>query len=560
MNKFQKYNLTGGIICCIVASAIFIGYFYISPGRTDPISAQVNMTDGGYFSYKISISDLEIIKDFTIRIQRGADTIQTCLAPSIDEDEDAMTALTMNDTSNYNYFTLPVIKEGSTTVSYNFADIFKDQFPPKGGQDLVLHIYMIPTYPYNSTIPISLTGMVKIFSLGDFMTYFFITISSIFLAIGCFFIYRSHKLISNLQSSLRLIGENEKYTRKRIADWLNEIDTLNSRIFLFNNIFIDEVEKSNFYFLCRELIETQFRGKFKESVFIMGMILRFVLSRYSDLTVKKARLHEEQTFITLLQNAKNENLLKLGEVWDTANLLFGNTEDLFRISLSIDEHWHRIRKDIYEKIFTSLGVKIEKLKEIPTDDKELPQEYHQDKFWQDFIHILVNQGVDEYQNWDLKQTLDFWEISGRDKSQTIEDKKLKFAQIVTGFANSDGGIILIGISDKKPRQIVGINNDEEKEKSITDVIEKFTDTKSGFYSIRPIKIDGKICLIVVIMRTNKPIGVIDSKRRISYHIRQGRHTNPTDKNKIVEEKIHLIAGDFSFFEIIKNFLHQRSNH
>jgi Putative DNA-binding domain len=74
-----------------------------------------------------------------------------------------------------------------------------------------------------------------------------------------------------------------------------------------------------------------------------------------------------------------------------------------------------------------------------------------DAFWRAFLSKAIHTKKTETQLWDFKETLPMWRMeNGPDK----ERAKLTFAEDVASFANARGGVVVIGISDR--REIVGL--------------------------------------------------------------------------------------------------------
>ncbi|MBA7643625.1 hypothetical protein ES703_51356 [subsurface metagenome] len=71
---------------------------------------------------------------------------------------------------------------------------------------------------------------------------------------------------------------------------------------------------------------------------------------------------------------------------------------------------------------------------------------YNDSLWVKFVEKAIDR--DEDQLWDFKEFLEWWHPDCTNK----EEKQVKFCEIVSAFANAKGGLIIIGITDKKPPQ------------------------------------------------------------------------------------------------------------
>lgn len=141
-----------------------------------------------------------------------------------------------------------------------------------------------------------------------------------------------------------------------------------------------------------------------------------------------------------------------------------------------------------------------------------------DHFWIKFIKKILNK--EETHFWDFKQTLAMWE---GDKTKR-EEFQIKFCESVASFANANGGVIIIGITDKKPRKIVGIPNLENRMESIRKTIMRWITYIEAFFTIKEIKLKDeqdleRSCLILSIKETKKPISVKHKDKRHSSPIR-----------------------------------------
>ena len=74
-----------------------------------------------------------------------------------------------------------------------------------------------------------------------------------------------------------------------------------------------------------------------------------------------------------------------------------------------------------------------------------------DAFWRAFVEKAVRTEKTETQLWDFKETLTMWRV---EKGPEMERAKVAFSEDVASFANARGGVLVIGVTDR--REIVGI--------------------------------------------------------------------------------------------------------
>ena len=109
----------------------------------------------------------------------------------------------------------------------------------------------------------------------------------------------------------------------------------------------------------------------------------------------------------------------------------------------------QIPKEKYYEIYRNLDVDI---------DKYILQKsliYNED-FWIRFVKKSMEDNRIEADLWDFKQTLDMWKI--QEPQENIKSK-IKFCQHIASFANNQGGVLIIGISNRIPRSIIGLDYD-----------------------------------------------------------------------------------------------------
>jgi len=66
----------------------------------------------------------------------------------------------------------------------------------------------------------------------------------------------------------------------------------------------------------------------------------------------------------------------------------------------------------------------------------------------------MSQNRIETQLWDFKETLEMWHAKHKEK----EEAEVKFGEQIAAFANTNGGVLIIGITDKPPRKVIGVQD------------------------------------------------------------------------------------------------------
>ncbi len=96
-----------------------------------------------------------------------------------------------------------------------------------------------------------------------------------------------------------------------------------------------------------------------------------------------------------------------------------------------------------------------------------------DEFWIKFI--TKARKITETKFWDFKQTLNMWEVDSSLKTK----EQIEFCEQIAAYANKNGGILIIGITDKL-REVVGVIDIETKMKTIGSKIKRWSDYYDDF--------------------------------------------------------------------------------
>ncbi|OLS16996.1 MAG: hypothetical protein HeimC3_50280 [Candidatus Heimdallarchaeota archaeon LC_3] len=176
-----------------------------------------------------------------------------------------------------------------------------------------------------------------------------------------------------------------------------------------------------------------------------------------------------------------------------------------------------------------------------------------DIYWRNLISQLMNSDKIESEYLDFKETLSLWHTKGEEKRK----KKIKICGIVAGFANNQGGIVVIGITDIIPRNIVGINDVEKKLIELDNLFSaNIQGINSHFTKFNHIRIEDKNktkrdCLIITIAQTREILYLKDINNSYFYPIRRGAGIVREDPEKIKKLK-HNLAIKSNNYSFLKN--------
>lgn len=185
-----------------------------------------------------------------------------------------------------------------------------------------------------------------------------------------------------------------------------------------------------------------------------------------------------------------------------------------------------------------------------------------DEFWRNFIIKAKDSPKTEQNLWDFKKILDMWNVKKEPSKSEVENK---FAQLVAGFANSEGGVIIVGVTDIFPRQVVGIGTDlttvERNMQYTKEVINEYIKYDSEFVHLQQVSVpdtnsDLQLCLVIAVRQTYQSVGVksIDGKS-YSYPVREETGLTWEEPGSLALKK-HFIAksDNYNFLRVLKQFV------
>jgi schlafen family protein len=204
----------------------------------------------------------------------------------------------------------------------------------------------------------------------------------------------------------------------------------------------------------------------------------------------------------------------------------------------------RIRENIVA-YFTKLR---DSLRHIDTLCQEFLQREHlyaDDRFAKRLLKKISSQkAAIETDLWDIKETLEMWSApQPRKEAATIE-----FVEDVAAFANNRGGVLIIGVTNHT-HEIVGVDKTENRIKKIEGIIRKYTDAQVvDFVRIRAVPFDGvaRPCIIIVVGKTEMPLGVCQLNGSYSYPLRVGPGKERVAQKQISATKAFMKGTEFKF--------------
>ncbi|MBP1908312.1 AlbA family DNA-binding domain-containing protein [Methanolobus bombayensis] len=172
-------------------------------------------------------------------------------------------------------------------------------------------------------------------------------------------------------------------------------------------------------------------------------------------------------------------------------------------------------------------------------------------FWEYAIQESIQPGRIETPLWDFKQTLEMWHVGENIK----EEKCVDFCKHIAAYANNEGGVLIVGITDSEPREFVNIADLENKVQSIKSTIQRYIDYDNDFTHIQQIIIENgnatESCLIIAIAQTKNVVGVKCNDVSYSYPFRTQTGKAYKSFNEIQSDKRSKRVNHDNFYFVSK---------
>jgi len=181
-----------------------------------------------------------------------------------------------------------------------------------------------------------------------------------------------------------------------------------------------------------------------------------------------------------------------------------------------------------------------------------------ENFWLNFIKKAMEDDRIETQLWDFKETFEMWEI-GKSNKKEREKAIIKFCEQIASFANTTGGVLIVGVTDKPPREIKGLRDLENKLKLAKTKIKEYIDYDADFVHFQQILMkdinDNTVsCLIIAIAQTKNVVAVKDKNGHFTYPVRVSTGLERMEPEKIRRAKINIYNDNFDYLKELKTFL------
>ncbi|RJQ08654.1 MAG: ATP-binding protein [Dehalococcoidia bacterium] len=221
--------------------------------------------------------------------------------------------------------------------------------------------------------------------------------------------------------------------------------------------------------------------------------------------------------------------------------------------------YHRVSHRVANAVSNNFVTYLELLRnscrdlEIEIDKAEtLVALFDNEAFWQAFVNEVVTSGRTEETWWDVKQALAMWHATGNAKRLEEQD----FCERVAAFANTEGGIFVVGVSDTPPRRVLGVQDVENRIKHIYNSVLSRSDLAPPGIKVREVLLDDRVgltrsCLVVGIAKSPTVVSVKDEAGRLSYPVRRGPGMVRSDPDSIRQSKQFQKGYDWEFMDHIR---------
>lgn len=189
-----------------------------------------------------------------------------------------------------------------------------------------------------------------------------------------------------------------------------------------------------------------------------------------------------------------------------------------------------------------------------TDQRAL---FQSDHFWAEFITKSIKVKTAEPQLWDFKESLTLWHVKADEERRKA---KVKFAEDIASFANTSGGVLIVGVTDE--RKLVGIGQGKELEnrlKFARDALAAHIHHDHEVASFRQVVLEQEgasqvICLVIVISQACLPVAVSDGIGRFSYPVRRETGITLVSREDIALLDLYLKSDNRDFMVSLKQFV------
>ena len=206
----------------------------------------------------------------------------------------------------------------------------------------------------------------------------------------------------------------------------------------------------------------------------------------------------------------------------------------------------KISNEDYKEIYRDLELNL-------TQYEESNKTLTDNKFWRNFITKAMEKEKYETEIWDFKEFLEIWKTND---PKVKRKKKIDFCGHIASFANNKGGVLILGISDKPPRDVIGLNDIETKMNQLEDLIYKFIEYPKEFAFVKSISLKNSKgsevdCILIAIAQTKEGVAVKDDDNNYSFFFRITSGKQKRSPRAIKELKKEIVRDNYKFLNYLR---------
>jgi len=183
-----------------------------------------------------------------------------------------------------------------------------------------------------------------------------------------------------------------------------------------------------------------------------------------------------------------------------------------------------------------------------------------DAFWRGLVTKAIQWKGTERQLWDFKETLSMWHIPD---AAAKEAAKVEFGEDIAAFANTTGGVLIVGVTDKT-HEIVGVSaarsDLENRLKFATDVIARIVERGASITKVRQVPIEthgqSKVVVLVLVAQSRKAVGVDNGGGKYSYPVRRETGKTLVSRDEAGASKQFLKSDNYDFLKSLATFVEE----
>jgi len=247
------------------------------------------------------------------------------------------------------------------------------------------------------------------------------------------------------------------------------------------------------------------------------------------------------------------------DVEEDVILRLGEDQTSEKIEIPLDEVVARASSMAYGECATYFELIRDSFRNVQLDIEKYREQQNllqSDGFWRAFIEKAVASKKTENLLWDFKETLKMWHVPAEEKDRA----KIVFAEDVAALANARGGVLVVGVTDR--REVVGVGDArglESRLKFAADVLAKHIEYDRELVSFHQVGLRDsggteRICLAVVVAQAAGIVGVHDGQGHYTYPVRRETGISRESPYDASKGRGHIESDNRNFLRDLEQFV------